>query len=125
MSHDLRQKWPLPELLLWAAAGGFVLAVALVYVANEQPVYVWDFKLYWNFFREYGEWFKHEPAAALYHSVQQTRSADYHPLPIIPLLPAQILFGDGRATYIATVSILYLFPTCLLISLLVSKMEAA
>jgi len=69
----------------------FSLVVALIYVKQEHPVYIWDKAL-----------------------LEGIRTNDYNPLPAVLLFPFYCLFGGARPAYISALILLYLYPVGLL-----------
>jgi hypothetical protein len=97
------------------------VAVALVYVSRELPIYTWDSKGYWVMFMDYGALLCKAPLHGLNVVLDGVRTNDYNPLPAVLLLPFYLFFGGGRAAYISGLVLFYLFPACLLALYLFKK----
>jgi hypothetical protein len=63
------------------------VAVALVYVSRELPIYTWDSKGYWVMFMDYGALLCKAPLHGLNAVLEGVRTNDYNPLPAALLLP--------------------------------------
>jgi hypothetical protein len=87
----------------------------------EHPAYVWDFALYWDVFKTYGGWFRSAPLEAAVDAVQKIYLADYNPAAILPLVPFEIMFGDGRTVYIIAIAIMYVLPAAAVAAALAAR----
>jgi hypothetical protein len=121
------------QSLFWAGHGttGVVAALlglailanvfAAYYVNQEHSVYVWDYKLYWLFYRDFGSSLVQHPMDALHSLIESIQNDDYNLLPVLPLSPFAWLFGTSRLTYILAITNVALLPSALIISLLAQR----
>ncbi|ARP65346.1 hypothetical protein A9K65_019670 [Mesorhizobium sp. WSM1497] len=100
------------------------VALALIYVGLEQPVYYWDFAAYFDTFSRQGTLLVQSPLEWLSHLRTSIATDDYSAAILVPLMPFHIIFGDSRFSYIAGIVAVYLVPTALLIGR-TSYLEAA
>lgn len=112
-----------PVVLAAAAALLIVLAnvFAAAYVSVEQSIYYWDFSLYWKKFGLLGRLLQSDPAAAFTYSIRSIATENYTALPIIPLAPFALSFGDGRMPYILAITNVALLPSAALIACVAEK----
>lgn len=91
-----------------------------VYIAHEQPVYIWDWGGYYSKYIEYGDNAIDKNIFAkggvLRNIWQSIRTEDYNASSIAPLLPLYILFGLSRAVYVMGIVALYFIPACLVMA---------
>jgi hypothetical protein len=59
--------------------------------------------------------------AAARSLIASIRHSDYNPIPVLPLVPFEWLFGPSRLTYILAVTNLFLLPGALLLGLLAQR----
>src|SRR5690349_16990440 len=85
--------------LFVAAALGLLIAAnlfAAAYVSSERFIYVWDYALYWQKFGLLGDMLRTKPGTALPYIAWSIGNEDYTVLPLVPLIPFEFAFGDGR-----------------------------
>ena len=99
--------------LLWPVT----VSLAVCFVLQEDPAYVWDYRHYWTEFQRYGEmigsgslWWAEARTAVL--------TADYNPVAAILLAPVYILAGGSREVYVGAIAAVYLLPVALLAAVL-------
>lgn len=88
----------------------------------EDPVYVWDFGAFWRMYQRLGADFGN-PGWVL-GVIRSIDSMDYNISGAVPLMPTYLLFGGGRAAYVATIAVLYGLPACILMACLASKVAS-
>lgn len=99
----------------------FVLIFVLRFVGQEKYIYFWDYSTYFGFFNELGAKFTQTPFKALDSIFISIRKADYNISGVVPLLPFYFLFGSGRASYISSIAIIYVFPLIVFFPFFVEK----
>ncbi|RUX91237.1 MULTISPECIES: hypothetical protein [unclassified Mesorhizobium] len=100
------------------------VALAVIYVSLEEPVYYWDFAAYFDTFNRQGTLLVQSPLEWLSHLRASIATDDYSAAILVPLMPFHIVFGDSRFSYIAGIVAIYLVPTALFIGRM-SYLEAA
>ncbi|AZO43469.1 hypothetical protein EJ076_21420 [Mesorhizobium sp. M7D.F.Ca.US.005.01.1.1] len=100
------------------------VALAVIYVSLEEPVYYWDFAAYFDTFNRQGTLLVQSPLEWLSHLRASIATEDYSAAILVPLMPFHIVFGDSRFSYIAGIVAIYLVPTALFIGRM-SYLEAA
>jgi hypothetical protein len=116
-------RWP-----FWgrdAALLFFVLApvagfVAFVFVRREDPVYIWDFLGYWDFYRHYGELIA-TGSPWIEQAFTSIRNDDYNPIAAILMSPVYAVAGGSREAFVSAIAALYLVPAALVVSVLSTK----
>jgi len=83
------------------------------YVAREDCIYFWDSANYHGRYQELGSLVVSAPIQAFYQARHSIRHEDYNDLPILPLLPAHLLFGGGRLAFILAVFTILAVPAIL------------
>lgn len=118
---------PLTKLLLAAylpcAAAAACLAV--LYVHAEDPVYAWDWGMYWNLFRMLGGLASENVAKFLAFTTQSISEEDYNVSGLWPLLPVYWLLGGDRVVYVAAICALYVVPAALVAAYLALQGRSA
>jgi hypothetical protein len=106
-------------------AGAYLLLSALIaalcclYVTYEQPLYFFDYGLYWGIFSQFshkiseGEW--------VAEALRSISTDDYNVAAAIPLYVFFNFLGDSREVYIFGVAILYLIPTAVIAALIANQ----
>lgn len=108
-------------------AFALVLAVnmfVVAYVSSEQYVYYWDWSLYWIGFTQLGEMFRHNAAQAMVFVSRSVRTDDYNLLPVLPLVPFELVGGASRLSYILAIANVAVIPCAALIAFLPERMAA-
>jgi hypothetical protein len=95
---------------------------AIYFLSQERFVYYWDWSGYWNIYLGMSTFLLKHPISALRSIINLIRSDDYNPLPVLPLVPFEWLFGPSRLTYILAIVNLYLLPTAVLMGLLAQRL---
>src|SRR5690349_10642648 len=89
-----------PRIWLFVVAAlGLLIAAnlfAAAYVSSERFIYVWDYSLYWQKFGLLGDMVRTKPATAFPYIAWSIGNEDYTVLPLVPLIPFEFAFGDGR-----------------------------
>lgn len=90
-----------------------VIAIANIIVANyvnsENTIYSWDTSGYWKNSINLVDTFKSSPAQAA-KLVVDSLETDYNLLPLVPMLPFQLIFGTSRLAFVLIVLNLYVLP---------------
>src|SRR5262249_36185125 len=94
---------------------------AAYFVAQEHYVYYWDWSGYWNTYLDISRSIVRHPITALRSLIGAVRSNDYNPLPVLPLVPFEWLFGTSRLTYILAITDLFLLPAALVMGVLTQR----
>lgn len=96
------------------------LGVALIaniivanYVNSENAIYSWDTSGYWKNSIELVDTFKSSPISAA-KLVISSLETDYNYLPLVPMLPFQLIFGTSRLAFVLIVLNLYVLPFALI-----------
>jgi len=112
-----------------AFAAALALAVlanlfAAAYVSAEHYIYYWDFSLYWKKFGQLGQMLQTDIVGALVAVMRSIATENYTALPILPMAPFGLVFGDGRMSYILAIANIALLPSAVLIAWIVeSRMQ--
>lgn len=105
-------------LIMVATAALLSIAFTIIYVEQETPTWFWDYANYHEKFKEIlGEAGKGLLPFLGFIS-GSVRHSQHNVTPILPLLPARILLGSSRVSYIVSLVIFYLLPAALITSLL-------
>jgi len=108
--------------LMGVLALGFLLcAFCYVYVAHEDPAYLWDYGAYFEMYRSYGKSFTSVGSDWFARLVSSIMHDDYNASFVVPLLPVYVVFGDSRTAYIFGTVLLFLIPSALLSATLVAN----
>jgi hypothetical protein len=100
------------------------VALAVIYVSLEEPVYYWDFAAYFDTFNRQGALLAESPLQWLGQLRTSIATDDYSVAILVPLMPFHFLFGGSRLSYVAGIVAVYLIPTALFIGR-ISYLEAA
>jgi hypothetical protein len=100
------------------------IALAVIYISLEEPVYYWDFAAYFDTFNRQGALLADSPLQWLGQLRTSIATDDYSAAILVPLMPFHILFGGSRLSYVAGIVAVYLIPTALFIGR-ISYLEAA
>ena len=92
-----------------------VLTFAYFYVRNESPMYIFDYSGYFENFKLMGNLLLTDFPNFITTLITSIRTMDYNYSSVILLLPFYCLFGASRLTYIESLTLVYLFPSILLI----------
>jgi hypothetical protein len=108
-----------PRFLITAAAALLLsMAFTIIYVEQETPTWFWDYANYHEKFKELlGEASKGLLPFIGFIS-ESVRHSQHNVTPLLPLLPARLLFGGSRVAYIVSLVIFYLLPAALITTLL-------
>lgn len=98
-------------------------AFTIIYISLEEPVYYWDFVLYFNGFKQYGALLVENPLQWLGQLRNSIEADDYSGAILVPLMPFHVLFGSSRLSYVVGIVTVYLVPTALFMGRL-SYLEA-
>jgi hypothetical protein len=101
---------------------GVANAFAAYFVAQEQYVYFWDLSGYWIKYLDIRISIVEHPISALNSVIGSVRTDQYNPLPVLALVPVELLFGSSRFAYILAVTNLYLLPGAVVIGLLALRL---
>ena len=92
-----------------------ILIFTYFYVRNESPIYIFDYSGYFENFKLMGELLVTNIKEFLNTLIVSIRSMDYNYSSVVLLMPFYYLFGNSRLVYIEALTIVYLFPSILLI----------
>ncbi len=109
------------ELIGVLALGFLLCAFCYVYVAHEDPAYLWDYGAYFEIYRSYGKSFTSVGSDWFARLAGSIMHDDYNASFVVPLLPVYVAFGDSRTAYIFGTVLLYLIPSALLSASLVAN----
>ena len=103
---------------LVALAGVVLLsnAFAVYYVWQERTAYFWDWSGYWLRYVNVSSEFLQQPLRALRGLLVSIRGEDYNSLAIVPLIPAEWVFGPSRLAYILAVVNISLLPSAFMLA---------
>lgn len=118
-----RSIWSLAGWLLALTVG--ISAFVVWYVGREHFIYFWDFVHYQLNYQELARTLATGPVAAARDVVTSMRWDDYSDLPIAPLTPLTLVFGDGRLAYVLSIALLYALPTIVLITALARELKGS
>jgi hypothetical protein len=96
------------------------LLITMLYVSQEQTFYSWDYARYANRVSGLAATLKQDPLKALL-SVLNSLGDDYSLLPVLPILPFTLLFGDSRMVFMTASMVSYGVPFCLLMGAIASQ----
>ncbi|MGI8510483.1 MAG: hypothetical protein ACR2MQ_14270 [Gemmatimonadaceae bacterium] len=119
------QRWGRGAMM---AAGWLALLLAATtvfivwYIGRERFIYYWDFVHYQLTYQKLAGTLRVSAMGAVRSVVTSVRWDDYSDLPIAPLTPVAVLFGDGRLAYVLSISILYALPTILITAALAREL---
>lgn len=102
-----------------------ILTFVLRFTGQEKYIYFWDYSTYFNFFNELGAKFTQTPFKAIDSIFISIRKADYNISGVVPLLPFYYIFGSGRASYISSIAVTYIFPIVVFFPFLIKKTFSA
>jgi hypothetical protein len=91
-----------------------VNVAAVYFIRQEKYIYFWDYSGYWNMYKEAGDLFRNNPLKALGMMIGTVRNDDYNLLPLLLLMPFNLLFGKERLPYILSVINVYAIPVTIL-----------
>lgn len=86
-----------------------VNAGVIWYVLTQKTVFYWDESGYWTSAIELTRLFRNEFADGV-SAIIASLSTDYNYLPIVPIVPIMMLFGNSRVVFIVSILNLYLVP---------------
>jgi len=104
-------------LVLAAGANGW----AVHYVSAERYIYSWDWATYWLMFQQLGGLLRSDIVAALGEIRGSIAESTYNDLPILPLMPFELIFGPGRLSYILAITNMGVLPSAALMALVVER----
>ena len=96
-------------------------AFATYFVTQEHYIYYWDWSYYWHKSQDLSTSLMHHPISALSSLISSVRSDDYNPLPVLPLVPFEWLFGTSRLSYILAITNVALLPSAFIMGLLAQR----
>lgn len=106
----------------------FVIAVVssfvIWYVSQEQKVFFWDSSGYWIKTIGFSEWIGQSLRGAVSGLIHSIRYDEYNLLFTLPLTLVDMLFGQGRLTYILGIFTLYFLPVTFLLALICYRLTA-
>src|SRR5689334_13043881 len=109
----------LRTLVFFVAVVGLVVAAnafAVIYVTSEHYIYYWDWSRYWLMFQDLGYFARNGPLRAIRLVAGSIRNDDYNVLPVVPLVPFELIFGPGRLSYILAITNVVLLPAATLLA---------
>jgi hypothetical protein len=99
----------------------FANVFVIYFVTQEHYIYYWDLSGYWSIYLDKSASFLQNPIIAIRSVISSIQHDDYNPLPVLPLIPFEWLFGPSRLTYILAITNVFLLPGVLLMGLLVQR----
>ncbi|UGY10669.1 hypothetical protein [Phyllobacterium pellucidum] len=112
-----RPRWVYTLILLSIAI--LYIAFCTYFVAHEDPIYVWDFGEFWRMYQRLGAGLG--TPGWLGGVANSISTADYNISGALPLIPSYLLFGGGRAPYVATIAALYSMPAVVIASYIAAE----
>jgi hypothetical protein len=94
------------------------------FVAAEEWVYFWDYSNYWIRLADLTSGFRSSPVAAITRALESVSFDKYNDLAALPLLPAALVFGNDRVTYVVSIAVVFGLPTMLLLAALMRRLFA-
>lgn len=114
-----------PLLAAYLPCAAAAACLAVLYVHAEDPVYAWDWGMYWNLFRMLGGLASENVAKFLAFTTQSISEEDYNVSGLWPLLPVYWLLGGDRVVYVAAICALYVVPAALVAAYLALQGRSA
>ena len=100
-----------------------LLIIGLVYTTKSKTIYFWDNATYWDMSRAV---LSGSLKGSFWNSVYNSIGAsDYNYIAALPSAGWMYIFGTSRASYVAGLIVMYLFPAVVLIYHLASKLSKA
>lgn len=99
----------------------FVTYLTMHYVGMENNIYYWDSNGYWRLWQQFSLGFSIDPVGTLSRLASSIKNDDYNLLPVAFTSLFYAFGGEGRLTYILSLSIVYLLPVSLLFSVLLKQ----
>lgn len=115
-----RGSWILLFFVGWIGANLFTV----YFVRQERFIYSWDLANYWLKYQSLGNLFKTNPLSALCSVLYSLRNDDYNLVPVLFLIPFQLLFGNNRLAFILSIVNIFALPSILLFSLFYRRLTA-
>ena len=112
-------KKAIPFLIFFLVINLFVI----IFISQERYIYFFDTAGYWIKYQDFGQLFKKDPLNAFVVLIHSVRQEHYHYLPVAPLVPFYLLFGEGRLPYILSIVNTYTLPIILLLFSFVNKIS--
>ena len=100
-----------------AAVACALVAFAAWFVLHERWIYFWDWSGYWRSTIDLAHHLRDDWSGALGKVVHSLRTDDYDLLPVLPLAPTTLLFGESRLAYVLAIVVLYGLPAAASIAL--------
>ena len=113
-------KWATPSrqelaptlvLVLIVVASAAAAIFAAFYVYGEDGVYIWDYRGYWDQYKQFGHYIAEGNLRMVIGILGDIRKAEYNVVPIIPLQLFSLSFPDSRTAYIVSIVLIYLIPS--------------
>ena len=118
-----RQRQRRLTALYVAAVCLVLLIIGLVYTTKSRVIYFWDNATYWDMSRAVlAGSIKDSFRSSVYNSIGTN---DYNYIAALPSAGWMYIFGASRASYVAGLIVMYLFPTVVLIYRLAAKLSKA
>ncbi len=96
----------------------FCILFTVVYVEQETPTWFWDYANYHEKFKESLDQAGKGLVPFLGFIGKNVQTSQHNITPVLPLLPARILLGSGRVSYIVSLILFYLIPAAVITTLL-------
>lgn len=122
--RDPGRRWSRLQVL-GVLAGSALLAnvFAIVFVSQEQTIYVWDRSIYWSSFQQLTKLIAEDPLQTLIAVVISVNRDDYNLLPAVILTPFGLVFGTGRLSYVLAIVNIYLLPAAFLMGVVADRIH--
>ena len=89
--------------------------LVIIFITQERYIYFFDTAGYWIKYQDFGQLIKKDPLNGFIVLVHSVRHEHYNYLPVAPLVPFYLLFGEGRLPYILSIVNTYALPVVLLL----------
>lgn len=93
-----------------------IIVFTYFYVRNESPIYIFDYSGYFENFKYMGSLLSTSFKEFVKVMVSSIRSYDYNYSSVLLLMPFYFLVGSSRFSYILSLTIVYVFPSILLMT---------
>lgn len=98
------------ETIISAMLFTALLLFVICFIDREHFIYFWDSANYWSMYQYFNVLFAESPLAALGEVIVSVRYEEYNLFPVVLLLPAGLLLGDSRLSYVLGNTVLFCLP---------------
>lgn len=92
------------------------------YLLHERYIYFWDYVVFWNFFRDVVALLPADSHQVIIQTMRSINDWSYNYLPILPLAPFGVAWGDSRMVYLLGIVNVIVIPTALLAGLALTSL---